>query len=631
MSAACSLETRLLSRWRLPKRIGGNAWAETYRELGPDENRHNPGKWVSVAWQRELLDAMADPHVDWLVIMKASQVGVSELVRNAIGRWATRDPGDVLWVMANENAARKAMKKLHKLFANTPALRGLVSPRSRDSTLLEMVLTNGMRIVIGWAGSPQSLASDPFRYVVLDEVALYDWSSQGEGSPVELARDRTKIWGSQAKVILLSKPKDSGDIITKQFMQTVDKRAWAVPCPHCDALQVLAWDAIRWRGGSPANAPTDPQLRSDLAERLLATGDVWYECVSCAGEIRNVAQAIDDPRSSWIRYDSDDAADTVTRRRRAYHVTEIYHWSQSPATLAGRWLNCNTPSERQVFWTASLGVAYTVTRSALAKSIFAARAIHARGVVPSWAVAVLATADTQKDGWWVSLRSWGHGRRSRTLDWGWVTTLADLRAFALQRRFPVGGTSHSVRAQSLHIDVGGGQEPDGAKTRDLMRWILETEGAYALKGEGEREADAAPIRHSKVELEDGSVVPLLRPNTNAYKDQAAALIRQEQPVAWEECHGSEEPEYGRQMTGQQLIYEETTTGKGRWRWRKKSGRPDHMFDLSAYQVMAAEEAELEALPTLVGALSHNPARRAAAEDAGGDDSPPWVNGDGWWD
>ena len=623
-------QRELLAEWTLPPRCGGNEWAETYRILGSDENSQDPGPWRSVHWQREILDAFGDPQLDWIVVKKASQVGISELVRNAIGRWAMLDPGPVLWVMANELAARKAMKKLRKMFKNTPALRRLVSSRSSDSTLLEMVLTNGMRIVVGWSGSPQSLASDPFRYVVGDEVALWEWSSKGEGSPVRLCEDRTKIFGHRAKVILLSKPKDQGDLITDQFESCLDRRSFAVPCPSCRVRQVVEFDSVCWPGGTYETVPTDREARKLAEAQVQAAQSAWYSCSSCPdGRIADMERAVCDPSSGWVREDLGGVvSDTVTLRKRGYHVTEVYHWSTTPSALLARWLSCHSAKELQVFWCGSLGTAMVTVRSEIPVGVFERRAIHRRREVPAWSSAVIGTADTQKNGWWFLLRSWGAGRRSRTLDWGWVTSLEELHERTLGASFPVAGTSRRVRPQSLHIDTGGGRTPDGNSLRDLYHWILETPGAFALKGEGERGSGDAPIRWTKQQIGD-EVLRLCRPNTNYFKDQAAALIRADKPVVWEECLGSELPDYARQMTGQRLTYEETPNGKGRWRWRKRTGRADHLWDCSAYQLVAVEELDLGGISTLVGELANK--QRVAEEVRGDSAEPAWVDGSDWWD
>jgi phage terminase large subunit GpA-like protein len=594
--------------------MGGNEWAEKHRRLGTDENRAAPGPWKSVPWQRAILDDLADPLVEWLVILKATQVGVSELVRCAIGRWALLDPGDVLWVMTTEIAARKAMKKLRAMFENTPALRHLISGRKRDSTLLELVLTNGMRIVIGWAGSAQSLSSYPFRRVILDEAAKYAWSVQGEGSPLGLAEDRTKVFGRTRKVVILSSPKHDGDIICTAHRETRDRRSMRVPCPSCHHLQAIDFDRARWSGGSVERAPAGHEERVRLAEQVEREQSAWIPCVrtGCAGRIQP-ARAQYAPGAGWQQEEPVEPG-----RRRAYQISELFHWETTLSDLVGKFLRASHPRAAQTFTTGSLGRAHRNSQTPIDADAIAARAIHP-AEVPNWAVCVLAAADTQKDGWWYSIRAWGKGGRSRGLDWGFAASERELLARALKRRFPVEGSSGAVMPVSaLGIDTGGGMklegQEDGSRTKQVYELARAHEGVILIKGEGDQPAVAAPWREGHAGSQTLYLV-----NATFYGDQLAALIRA-QPVLWEECVGSDAPDYTRQMASEHRV--QILTPKGtKWVWEKRSaGVPNHLWDCARYQVFLADLAEIE--PEQEQPAEHV---RAGSYDEGPNEEP------GWWD
>lgn len=582
---------QLVSEWKPRERLGGDAWAERFRVLSREESP-SPGPWRSVPWQREILDAFADPSLDWIVILKAAQMGVSDLVRNAIGRWAQLDPGDVLWVMTTEQAAKKAMKKLRAMFRSTPALRGLLSDRRTDSTLLELVLTNGMRIVIGWAGSAQSLASDPFRYVILDEVAKYRWAVQGEGSPVDLAKERTKVYGRRAKVILLSSPKGEDDLIVTHHGEVLDRRVFSVPCEDCGKAQPVDFLSVRWPLGEPGTAPVDPLERARLADLLDERQSAWVECAFCRGRVLP-------HRSMWAKgagWTQEKPAETS--RRRAYHVPEFFHWETTISGLAAKWLRCTTPSARQGFHNGSLGLPYKNERGALPANLFQRRAIHPDGVVPAWATAVLSTADTQADHFWFKVQAWAPGGRTRNLDWGRVDSFADLRARCLDRRFAVEGGG-TAAPRFLLIDSGGGMEtPDGSRTHDVYQFALTTPHVFACKGEADLEVyKGSPFRRSKVTYAPPGgraaayEIELVLLHVEYWKDTTAALIRSEQ---WEECQSAAAPEYGRQMTAEHKVMTAEPSGKTYWRWTKRAKHgQEHLWDCSWMQPAAAAIAQLD--------------------------------------
>lgn len=602
----------LLVAWRPLPRMGGNEWAEKHRRLGTDENRAAPGPWKSVPWQREILDALADPLVEWLVILKATQVGVSELVRCAIGRWALLDPGDVLWVMTTEIAARKSMKKLRAMFENTPALRHLISGRKRDSTLLELVLTNGMRIVIGWAGSAQSLSSDPFRRVILDEAAKYAWSVQGEGSPLGLAEDRTKVFGRTRKVVVLSSPKHDGDVICTAHRETRDRREMRVPCPACNHVQAIDFDRARWPGGTVAGAPAGHEERVRLAEQVEREQSAWVPCVrtGCEGRIQP-GRAQHAPGAAWHQEERVEPG-----RRRAYQISELFHWETTLSDLVGKFLRASHPRAAQTFTTGSLGRAHRNSQAPIDADTIASRAIH-QPVVPGWGVVVLAAADTQKEGWWWSIRAWGRGRRSRGLAWGFAATEAELLAL-LRRKFPVEGASgREMRVAALGIDTGGGMrlegQEDGSRTKQVYEIARANDGVILLKGEGDQPAVAAPWREGKAGNQSLFLV-----NATFYADELAALIRAE-PVLWEECVGADAPDYVRQMSSEHRVQVLTPKGQ-KWTWEKRSaGIPNHLWDCARYQVFLADLAEIDP----------EQGQQPEPVRAGSYDEGP--NEPGWWD
>jgi phage terminase large subunit GpA-like protein len=582
-----------ISEWRPRPRLGGAEWAERERILSNEESP-SPGPWRSIPWQIEILDALADTTLDWVVILKCAQAGVSELLRCAIGRWALTDPGDVLWVMTTEDAAKRAMKKLRAMFNATPSLRPLLSDRRSDSTLNELVLATGMRIVIGWAGSPQSLASDPFRYVVLDEVAKYEWQVKGEASPVDLAKERTKVYGRLAKIVLLSSPKHEDDLICSSHREVVDRRVFAVPCPSCQAVQPVEFSSTRWPGGEPAKAPSSRDDRARLADLIEAEQSAWIECRSCRGKILP-HRAQYEAGAGWR-----SEADAPPGRRRAYHVPEFFHWETTISGLAAKFLRCMTPVALQGFWNGSLGLPYRSESSLIEGSLFSARATNPSRVVPSWATTVIATADTQLRGWWFMVRAWAAAGRSRLLDWGFAESADELVGRTLGAKFPVEG-SPTLQAQALllAIDTGGGMlTQDGSRTKETYLLIHRTPKAVAIKGEGNRGAlQGVPWRTSRVSFAHEKYgerhIDLHLLNKNYYADQAAALIRCTEPVLWEECRGAENPVYMRQMASEEKVLVSSSSGS-EWVWKKRSqGAENHMWDTARYQCWAAEFCRVE--------------------------------------
>lgn len=624
--------------WQPRERLGGAEWASRERILGTDENAQRPGRFRPEPWQVEILDALADPKLDWLVILKAAQVGCSELVRCAIGRWALLDPGDVLWVMADQISAEKAMRKLQRMFRNTPALRPLLSPRRTDTKLLELILTNGMRIVIGWAGSAQSLASDPFRYVVLDETGKYKGWVGKEASPVDLAKERTKTFGRRAKIVLLSSPAHEEDLICTSFEECLDRREFAVPCACCGEVQELEWSQVRWPGPAggtvdPTCAPSEPRERLLMAALVEADQSAWFECVSCKGRVGDVRRAMREPGATWIRAELDDqVTDTVTRRR-GYHIGEQVHWETTTSDLAAKWLRCIKPAQVQGFSNGSLGLPHRDAATEIPAALFRNRAIHP-AEVPSWATAILSTADTQLDHFWFMVRAWGRGGRSRLLAWGRAESFEELKEKTLRARFQLEGRKEgeTARPEALLIDSGGGMErQDGSRTHDVYLFARQNPQVIAYKGDGSKESLAGrPVWTSRVQYTPPGRTSsmdqeLHLANANYWKDYTAKLIKANAPVLWEESEPAKARAYGRQMASQHKVTETSSKGtKTYWKNRSKHGA-DHLWDCAYMQSVLAEILEVEDRETVVASVRQN---LAVTQEPDGD---AWVDGDGWWD
>ena len=614
-----------LAEWRPRPRVGGAEWAERERRLSHDESS-DPGPFRCIPWQREILDALADVLITWLVILKAAQMGVSELVRCAVGRWALCDPGDVLWVLATEEEAKKAMAKLVALFENTPCLRPLLSPHAHDSKTSQLTLTNGMRIVIGWSGSAASLASHPYRYVILDEVGQYRTSVQGQASAVDFIRERVKTFGARHKIVLLSSPKSDSDLISQSFAEVQDRRVFAVSCSNCSTVQPIDFvQQGRWKGGTTKAPPMDSRERNRLADEIEREQSAWAACTKCDGPIQpHSAQW--GPNATWVLEPG-----TVTEgpsSRRAYHVPELYHWKTTFSGLASKFLRCVTASAVQGFHNGSLGRAYRLEESLLEEAIFSSRAVHPPRLVPSWANTVIATADTQLDGWWYMVRAWGRGSRSRLLDWGFARTEAELLAACSDVRFPVEGEPGAYASPFvLAIDSGGGMErADGSRTRDVYEIVRRTRRAYAIKGESDREAlQGPPWRSSRVRVGEKTEIDLHLLNRTFYADELVGLVLADKPQLWEECRGAEHRTYTSQMASERKVFVRSATGE-RWLWEKRAkGAANHMWDLARYQVWAADFARVadRSSPTWVRASASR-----TEDDREREEREPWIVGRG---
>ena len=237
-------------------------WAEQFRQLSRLSAEPGPWRTDRVPYLREIMDAVSDPEVEEMVLMKCSQMGYTEgVINNAIGYFCDQDPSPILVVQPSDSDAEEfSKKKLMPMIQSTPRVRARISDSSRDSsnTMTVKSFPGGFLALTG-ATSPKGLRRDSVRVLLMDEVDGYPASAGPEGDPVELAKARTKTFPNR-KIILGSTPtvKDRSRI-EAAYLES-DQREYEVPCPHCGRFQVLRWGGkdipygIKWENDDPETA-----------------------------------------------------------------------------------------------------------------------------------------------------------------------------------------------------------------------------------------------------------------------------------------------------------------------------------------------------------------------------------------
>ena len=262
------LFARCIASLKPPPELTLSQWADAYRMLSA-ENSAIPGRWHTEAapYQREIMDAMGDPHIRKVVIMCAAQIGKTAMLMNLLGYYMHYHPAPVLVMQPTLDMGHTFSKDfLAPMLRDTPVLRDLVDTKSRYSgnTILKKNFPGGHVTIIG-ANSPASLASRPIKVLLADEVDRYPVSAGTEGDPLLLAEKRqTTFWDK--KTVIVSTPTIKGHSrIETEFMKST-REEWTVPCPGCGHYQPLRWKGVKF----------DP---NNLSKSVL------YECERCGEEI----------------------------------------------------------------------------------------------------------------------------------------------------------------------------------------------------------------------------------------------------------------------------------------------------------------------------------------------------------
>ena len=615
--------------WSPPERLSVSEWTSKYRVI-VSLDAAEPGSWKHdrAPYLRGIMDALADPEVEEVFVMKAARVGGSEVGRNALCYWIDQDPGPTLIVFPNESKAKEQIEnEIEPLLRKLPRLAPYVTASPRDIGQ-ERIELRHMRIYPGWSGSPTTLADRTIRYVWLSEVDKFQPFSGREADPVSLAKTRTQTYGHRRKLYAESTPTTRNGAICRAFDAATDKRRYWVPCPRCGDFQVLAWAQVKW--------PHDPALsRRELAARIEADRSAWVECAICHGRIDEHDKPKIVDLGEW-------RCDGTPGPIRAFHLSGLLSmlgltWSR----MAAHFLRAVAAKDEgdigplMEFVTQRLGEPFEEQRDALAENVFESKRAkgHAPGVVPRWAGTLIATADTQRDGFWYVVRAWGRGERSRLIDRGRAGSFAELEGALRGRAYPIEGwPGEAMRVHFLAIDAGGGGDAnsDTSLTDEVYRFCQRHPGwAAPLKGWGGMGRPKAPVAPSRITyIPPGGRrspydVTVNMVDTQYFKGVLAGLISvaaaDGAEEKWEVCEDIDE-EYVSHMTAERKMAIRKNGGVVET-WQRIGGRANHFFDAEVYQLAAARMVKAEIVPDEAALERERQAAVAARANPRQDEAP----------
>lgn len=236
-----------------PPRLPLSKWIERHLRL-PEDVSALPGQVRLWKFQRGIADAISDPTIERVTLVKSVRVGLSTLLTSAVGSFVANEPSPILLLLPTEADARDYMvSDLEPIFAATPALAGLLGGDNAEggrNTLLSRRFPGGSLKVVA-ARSPRNLRRHNVRVLLMDEVDGYEVTP--EGSAVILAERRTMSFANR-KIVMGSTPTDEATSnVLRAFAQS-DQRVFEVPCPECGERTEIQWEHIEWQPDRPETA-----------------------------------------------------------------------------------------------------------------------------------------------------------------------------------------------------------------------------------------------------------------------------------------------------------------------------------------------------------------------------------------
>lgn len=590
MSRAEQIVLKAWARGLAPRPVQTvSAWADANRVLSKKASAE-PGAWRTDRnpLLRAIMDDLSDPAVQRVVVMKSTQVGVTEVGLNWLGYHIDRGLGPMLVVLPTlETRKRWVLQRYRPMLQDSPTLKALAPLRKRDSANGETIqdFPNAF-VVLSGANSGASLRSIPVRHVLCDEVDGFPWTIGGEGDPLGLIERRMSNFPDRT-ILLISTPTIKGQSRIADEYEASDQRRYHVPCPECGHMQPLVWGNLIYSN--------DMSL-------------VHYACAECGAAIHESAKAQMLIAGRWI-------ATYPERRVRGYHINGLYApiglgltWSE----LAQDWKNSQGDVEKlQRFINTVLGQPWVDERvkDVTAETIAARAEPYAVRTLPPGCLLLTAGVDTQDDR--VAITILGHGQgKTWVIDWveipgnpGRAELWQKLTDFLLQPIVNQWGRELPIEATA--IDSGG------HFTTEVYAWVMRraVRRAMAVKGSS---TPGKPIlnRGNWTEYSNkGKRIPkavrvwLIGTDTAKHHIMTQLGADEDQSESERRMHFP---------TGLPLDYYRQLTGEifnpAKNRWQVKRGHRVEALDCTVYALAASQHPELRVHAMTPAAW----ARRAAA-------------------
>lgn len=462
-------------------------WAERHAVLSKETSAQT-GRFRAFGYQRGIMDAITDPTIDEVIVMKSARVGYTKILDHAVGYFIHQDPSPILVVQPRvEDAEDYSKTEIAPMLRDTPVLAEAVGDlrgRDADNTILKKTFRNGANLSLVGANSPGGFRRITVRVVLFDEVDGYPAGAGNEGDQIALGVKRSETFWNR-RIVLGSTPTVKGLSRIEAAFEQTDKRRFFVPCPHCGEMQVLEW-------GGPETPHGIKWAKDDKGEHLPETA--YYVCINGC--------VIDDADKPGMVEAGEWRATAPFKGRAGFHIWAGYSLFPNAAwsKLVAEWLRVKgDPLARQTFVNLVLGLPYEDRgEHALSENKLAARCEVYPADVPDGVAIITAGIDTQDDRLECEIVGWGRNEES----WSLATEVFEgnpdepevwerLDAYLKQRRARRDGKTFEVMAAC--IDSGGHH------TQKVYTFAKERLGRriWAIKGESARGGARSPVWPAK--------------------------------------------------------------------------------------------------------------------------------------
>ncbi|PQQ22310.1 phage terminase large subunit family protein [Photorhabdus hindustanensis] len=569
---------------RPPEPLSLSEWANKYAVLSKETSAQT-GRFRSFAYQDGIMDAITDPTVTYVSVMKSARVGYTKILDHVVGYYLVHDPSPILVVQPRvEDAEDYSKTEIAPMLRDTPVLAEISGdPKAKNSnqTILKKTFLNGANLTLVGANSPGGFRRITCRIILFDEVDGYPSGGAGvEGDQIALGTKRSETFWNR-KIVLGSTPTVKGTSRIEKSFGDSDQRYYYVPCPHCGEYQILEW-------GGP---DTPYGIKWDKDENGNGLPDTaYYVCRHNGCMIHHNEKPGIVKRGEW-------RATKPFKGHAGFHIWAGYSLFPNAAWkyLVAEWLRVkNDPLMRQTFINLVLGEPYEDRgEKALSERKLLERCEVFAAEVPDGVAVLTAGIDTQDDRFEIEIVGWGRNEESWSIAYDVIE--GDLETDEPWKRLDAYLKQVWRRADGRGFTIMAAcMDSGGHHTQKVYEFSKARIGRriWAIKGESARGGKRSPVWPTKkpTSRTKSSFKPIIL-GVNAAKDTIRGRLHLDPPLPGEAAASymhfpaDRDLNYFSQLLAERSVLKES--GGQRFRvWEQLPGRANEALDCRVYAYAA---------------------------------------------
>lgn len=258
-------------------RVSTIEWAETYRILTSEESvfigKFDCSRMPALEY---IYDCLDNKQIYIVAVMKASQVGWSELTNNFLGKLIHTQPNKIMWAFPGREPSRMySREKLKPFFEGTKVLNDIINIGIAKASY------NFFKFPGGWlklvtTGAISNLKSSSIPIIGVEEPDDVKEDIQGQGDGIDLMKGRQKTFPIGKKKLLYGgTPTDKDFSRVEGAYKESNQLVFKAQCHHCQELIELSFDNLKY------DEYQDRRIDEIYGKHNPETA--YYECPSCLG------------------------------------------------------------------------------------------------------------------------------------------------------------------------------------------------------------------------------------------------------------------------------------------------------------------------------------------------------------